>query len=306
MLIPILLTSLTSNTRAMVPPFASITISPFYTSGESTIVVDTKSSKLNFYVFIQNDLYMNRCIVSDSITKAGTYTYKYDNSSTRSKNTVFIRYYTSKPTEAVDSEHFSRDIAKSSYELIEDNQSIESHNDLVVVRGNGTYSTRKIKYSFFGFDGLYVPSYYHKISVADFGITMTNTDVPFFKCEPSLVIKNYNHIFDDVEGANDTVTFPLKTKGFKTGHSFLLKNDLYVNPETLMLSSTQKEGYVKTKYIYLPINDMQNQGKYECYFAFTNFGIDRDMLIHSFELKALRNTFGDCSNSKYCIIRENI
>ena len=306
MIIPILLTSLSTNTRATTPPFASITVSPFYNKGDTTIVVITKSNNLHFSVFIQNDQHMNLCICSDTINRAGTYTYKYDNAYSRNKNTVYVRYYTNDPTASIDTEHFSRDITRAKYELIEDNESITSDNELVVVKSDGTYSTRKVTYSFYGFDGLYVPSFYHKIDLLDYGILVDRNDLYYLSCNPTLVIKNYNNIFEDVKGANETVTFNLKIKRATIGYSFELVDDLYVNQETLKLSSIPKEGYVKTKHIYFPVNEMQNQDKYECYFALNNFGIDKDFLIHHFELKALRNTFGDCSNSKYCIVRKSL
>ena len=306
MMIPILLISLSLKTRATTPPFASITISPFYNSRNTTIVLITRSKNLHFSVFIQNDQHMNLCICSDTITKAGTYRYTYDNSYSRNKNTVYVRYYTDDPTASVDTQHFSRNISRAKYEYIQYNQSITSDNDLVVVKSDGSYSTRKVTYSFFGFDGLYVPSYYHKIDLSDFGFFVDKDDIYYFSCSPSLVIYNYNHIFDDIEGANETVTFKLKTTKATIGYCLGLLDDLYVNKETLRLSSRPKEGYVKTNHIYFPVNDMQNQDKYECYFAISNFGIDKDLLIHNFELKALRNTFGDCSNSKYCIKRTEI
>lgn len=304
MIIPILLTSL-SSVKANVAPFESITISPFYNKGETTIVVNTKSSNLRFLVYIQNDLHMNLCVLSDTITKAGTYIYKYDNSYSRSKNSVYIRYYTDDPTASKDSQSFSRDLVKPKYKYIESGV-ISSDQELIIVNNDGSYSTKKLSYSFSGFDGLYVPSYYHKIDLTDYQIIVDKKYQIYFNCNPSLVIKNYNNIFDDIEGANETVTFNLNLKKQKMGYTFELANDLYVNKETLRLSSTPKDGYVKTRHIYFPINDMQNQDKYECYFALRDFGIDHNLLLHNFELKALRNTFGDCSNSKYCITRKDL
>ncbi len=305
-IIPILFSTLSFNQKAVIPAFNSITISPFYNKGQTTIVVNTRNPKLHFYVFIQNDIYTNICVASGVITKAGTYTYTYDNSYSRKENTVFVRYYTDDPTASKDSEHFSRNLVRGKYEYIEDGKDIVSDNELVVVKNDGSYTTRNIIYSFTGFDGLYIPSYYHKIDLSDFEIGLIRDNVPFFSCSPSLVIRNYNNIFDDIEGANETATFKLKLKKLTLGYTFELLDDLYVDRETLMLSSTPKEGYVKTKHIYFPINDMQNQDKYECYFSFQEFGIDKDLLIHSFELRALRNTFGDCSNSKYCIARQSL
>lgn len=303
MIFPLLLSLFSGlKGRATTPPFTSITISPFYNKGESTIVVETRSNNLRFLVFIQNDVYMNVSVCEDTITKAGTYIYKYDNSYTRNKNMVFIRYYTDTiPT--TDTQHFSRNILRGEYEFIEDNKNLISDSDLVIVKSDGSFSTRKITHSFIGFDGLYIPSFYHKIDLADFQIFLARNDLSFFNCNPSLVIKNYNNIFEDIEGANETATFYLKLKKQISGYTFQLRDDLYVNQETLRLSSTPKEGYVKTKHIYLPVNEMQNQDKYECYFSFQEFGIDKDLVLHNFELRALRNLFGDCQNSKYCIAR---
>ena len=305
MIIPLLLTLFSGlKERATTPAFTSITISPFYNKGESTIVVVTRSNNLHFFVFIQNDVYMNVCVCSDVITKAGTHTYKYDNSYTRNKNTVFVRYYTD-TISTTDSQHFQRNIRRGEYEFIEDNKSLVSDSELVVVKSDGTYSTRTITHSFTGFDGLYIPSFYHKIDLQDFQINLGRNDITFFNCNPSLVIKNYNNMFDDIEGVNETATFYLKLKKQISGYTFDLRDDLYVNQETLRLSSIPRDGYVKTKYIYLPINEMQNQDKYECYLSLQEFGIDKDLVLHNFELRALRNTFGDCHNSKYCITRTN-
>ena len=305
MMIPLLLISLSSKVRATVAPFQSITIAPFYNKGTTKIAVVTKSNNLHFLVFIQNDLYMNRCIVSDTITKAGTYTYDYDNSSSRNKNTVYVRYYTDDPTASKDSQHFERNLAKSELIRLENDGQITSNNNLVIVKNDGSYTTRNLSYTFYGFNGLYVPAYYHKIDLDDFELLYDKLDARYLTCNPSLIINNYNHVFDDVEGANESVTFNLKLKSQKIGYTFELKDDLYVNRETLRLSSTPKEGYVKTRHIYLPVNEMQNQSNYDCNFVMTDFGIDKDMIVHNFKLKALKNTFGDCSNSKYCIIRKS-
>ena len=306
MIVPFILLTLSGKSKAAVSPFKSITISPFYLSGETTILLKTNHSNLHFYVMLQNDLYMNIAIASGTITKPGTYTYKYDNRYTRSQNTVFIRYYTDDPTASKDSQHFSWNIAKANYMYLQNNEAVTTDQSLVTITSGGAYSLKTLKYTFIGFDGLYVPSYFHKIDLSTFRVMVSTEDKPFFSCKPELVIKNYNNVFGDIEGANETVTFPLKVVGEKLGYSLALDTDLYVDKYTLKMSSTQKVGYVKTKYIYLPINDMPNQDKYESYLLLKEFGIDKDMLIHYFELKALRNTFGDCSNSKYCIIRKSL
>ena len=168
-----------------------------------------------------------------------------------------------------------------------------------------TVTTRQLNYSFSGFEGLYVPTYFHKIDLSDFRILITKADHPFFNCTPSLVIKNYNNAFSGIEGAGENVVFPLKLVEKNDGFSFALVNEYQVDTESLrMYSSIDLMLMPKTRHIYLPRNEMQNQDKYQCYFQFNDFGIDNNLVIHQFEIKATQNIFGDCSNSKYCIIRD--
>ena len=303
-LIPCILTTLSGVTRGARKPFVDMTVSPLYASGDSTLVVHSGTVGLSFALYISNDKYSEQCVLIETIKTAGTSEYDFPNTYTRSTNTMFIRYKSSNATSMTETQHFQRNLAKGKYQYITDNQSISSNNQLAVVTSNGSYSFKNMTYGFQGFDGIYVPSFYHKIDLSEFKITVISTYKPFFYCEPSLVIKNYNGIFDGITGASETATFPLSLKEVTGGYTFQFRKATYVDPETLKMYSSSRTGCVKTKHIYFPINEMQNQDQIECYLLLQNFGIDHDTLIHNFTFHALRNTFGDCSNSKYCITRE--
>ena len=304
MIFPFICLSLVSRSKAVTLPFEEIAISPFFTNKETTIVVNTDSSYLRFLVFIQNDKYMNLCIAQDTITSPGVYTYSYDNSYTRSKNKVYVRYSTG--GEYNDTSRIERTLGRSSYHLITDNQSYTSQSSIAILDGNLNWTEKKATYEFDGFEGIYVPAYYHKIDLEDFYFSVEGIYQQFINFSGSLVIKNYNNVFKDVSGANETATFDLKIVNEAPDYTFALKNDMYVDPESLLMSSTQKDGYVKTKHIYLPRNEMQNQDKFEFNLVLNNFGIDKDLVVHHLDVKALKNIFGDCNNSKYCVVRENV
>ena len=305
-LIPCILATFSGFTKAARKPFVNISVSPLYSTGDSTVVVTNAVAGLTFYLYISNDKYAEQCVLSETITTAGTYEYDFPNTYTRSKNTMYIKYKTSTSTNLTESEHFPRDIFKSKYNYLTDNQGFSSRSQVAVVNSNSSYSYRSLSYDFAGFDGIYVPSFYHKINLSDFQINVSDADKPYFWCNPSLVIKNYNGIFDGIDGANDTVTFPLSLKATKTGYTLQFKKATYVNSETLKMYSSSQSGCVKTKHVYFPVNEMQNQDQIECYLSLKEFGIDRDTVIYNFTFHALRNTFGDCSNSKYCITREQV
>ena len=298
----ILLTQVGPN--RVISPFESISISPLYTNKETKIEVRAKSKNLRIMLYIQNDKYSSQCCLDETIASSGRHIFTYRNEYTRLKNKVFIRYATG--SNYVDSPTVDRNTSRGSYRTISNNEGFSSSSTVAILKPNLTWETKQIDYTLHGFDGLYVPKYYHKIDFDDFYIE-TDPDYPsFFDCSPSFVMKNYNHYFDNITNANETVTFNLECEEAVNEFYFKFANDMYVHPETLLMSSTQKEGYVKTNFLYLPINEIQNQEKFECYFMLQNFGIDKDAVLYPFEIRALSNIFGNCNNSRYCILRSDL
>lgn len=283
-------------------PFDTISVSPLYLGKESTFVIETRSAALQVKFYITNSLYTDKEIASKVIMSKGTHIVKYNNDSTVSSgNQLHIAYKVMKGF--ILSPKINMNVATDTNRHLVDNQSFNSNSYVYVLDYSTlTWSSHKVNYGFSNFDGLYIPDYYHKIKLDDFAVSVTSGDTKLFKCNPSLYIKNVNGVFNDVSTA-DMVEFKLKTVDTLIGFTFELQDILYVNKETLILSKTAKEGYVATKHIYLPRNDMQNQDKYKSIFAIYDFGIDRDLLRHDFELRALKNIIGDCQNSEYCIQR---
>lgn len=287
--------------RPGVAAFDTFSVSPLYLGKSSTFVIVTKSLSMPFQILLTNDLYTNKVIVEDTLKGKGTYTYTYNNQYTRSNNTITIKWQISNTW--VTSNPLSLKPISETYRTLVDNQGFYSNGYInILSKGQTAWESHRVYTSFTNFDGLYIPDYYHKIKLNEFRINVNSDDKQFFTCNPSLVISNVDGVFNDI-ATTSNVEFklkPLKTSG---GITFGLANTLYVHKETLMMSATQKEGYVPTNHIYLPRNEMQNQGKFKAYFALQNFGLDKDFVKHNFELHALKNIIGDCQNSEYCIQR---
>lgn len=301
MILPLIMTTLASKGRATSDKlFDYFAFSPLYLDADSTMVMKTTRGKFSFNVYISNDLYTKKIIYQSKTVTAGTFTYTYDNAYTREANTITVDLKVG--TQIVSSKSITMNVSNPKRETIVDNKPITTDSILTTFLPDKSVNTTKITYTFTNFDGLYVPDYYHKVKLDDFAIKLPVLAQPFFNCNPSLVIKNVDGVFNGVSKTNN-VEFPLKLVKTLTGYTFELKDNLYVNKETLLLSSVSKAGYVKTKHIYFPRNDMRNQDKYSAYFVFTDFGIDRDLVKHTFEFRALKNIIGDCHNSEYCIER---
>ena len=286
-------------------PFTSIYFAPLHYSEESDVFVSTSQKTGSIKIFISNDIYDSKEILDISITEPGLHCYKLDNTYTRSTNKIKVKCVF-KTAMWLSSDEIEMNATSPKVTYITNNDLIVPETKFHVLNKDLQWKETQASYSFQNFEGLYVPAFYHKIDLNDFEILMSSYSKYSFTCNPTLIIKNVNGVFDDVSGANSSVGFTLNPKETKNGFSFELADDLYVNKETLLLSSTRKEGYVKTKHIYLPRNEMRVQDRYDAYFVFENFGINHDLLYYRFELMATKNTFGDCRNSEYCIQEEHI
>ena len=305
LILPFISLTLSSRATKVAPsPFTTVSIGPFFNGKNTTIVVRTSSSNCKIELYLINEKYPSPgiCFLSEEMTSSGTYKFIYDNEYTRNTNKVYLKYYIG-PT-GFDSSTFDWNKQKSKYEVVPSNQNLTSDLSVMTIDKFLNRETRKISYNFEGFDSLYVPEYYQRISLTDFMVSASAYDTYFIDCTPSLIIYNYNNVFDGITGAGETATFDLKLVQQNGYYTFALKNIYWVDVDTFKMYSVKRTNCVSTKNLYLPFNDMKNQDKYDCYLYLNDFGVDKDILVHNFKIKALRNIFGDCSNSKYCIVRD--
>ena len=283
-------------------PFDAIYISPLHYDSDSTVIVASNMDNVNFKVLLSNEYQDEREVLNVSNCSKGTHTFKLDNTYTRINNRIKVSYYSNGTWK--NSSEIEMKVSTPKIKYITNNEPYTPLEKYKVLNSRLSWRDRFASYSFNNFDGLYIPSFYHKIDLADFEILPDQISQESFSCNPALVLKNVNGVFDDIDGANSSVEFNLQLVKTEDGYSFELADDLYVDKQTLLLSSSYKEGYVKTKYIYLPRNDMREQSNYDAYFVLEDFGINNDVVFHKFELKATKNIFGDCRNSEYCIQEE--
>ena len=301
MIFPLIYTALFSRAITPTAPFEFIRISPLYMGKVTKIVIETKASKAYFDFFISNDVVTDKQFLSVSTSGAGKHIFAYDNSFTRTSNEIYVKYSTN-TSAFLRSKTVQMNICKSTSGTINDKESITSNSVVTSLIKNASWSTVNLTYNFVNFDDTYTPDYYHKIKLSDYKINIDSTYKDFLDCEPSLIIKNVDGVFNDI-AKTKSVEFPLSLKETSTGVTLQLKDKLYVDKQTLLLSKTKKEGYVETKHIYLPRNEMRNQDKFTGYLVFQNFGIDKSLLRHDFSFNALKNIVGDCQNSQFCIQR---
>ena len=115
LIIPFLIVPLISLNKTSNQLFETIKISPLYLNKPSTIVVRTESTYLKFSVYLNNDRYSDKVIVSDEIKNPGTYVYTYANTYTRLNNEVRVRVSNLLTTK--ESNPIERNISNTNYQL---------------------------------------------------------------------------------------------------------------------------------------------------------------------------------------------
>lgn len=87
-------------------------------------------------------------------------------------------------------------------------------------------------------------------------------------------------------------------------HHLKFKDDMYVDPVTLHMSSTPGPGLIRTEHLYLPVNRFDDFQDLEIMVVLENLGANCLRVRKPITLSFARNYFGDCENSGYCIVSE--
>lgn len=270
----------------------------FSTSGASAI-------SFNLKIYIVNDLYPNGYLISEQSGRLSSKTkiIKYDNSATRSSNSIKIVYTIGSQSEVITS-HTVMTITRETKQ-ISNNQVMTSPVKALTYIGD-VWNEVNVSYTFSDYSECLMPTYYHELDLSSLNFNCSNTNFATNICNDiNLLITNREGVFDGFDHDELNATIPLSLISDSKGNHLAFKEVMYVEPNTLLMSKTQKQGYVETKHLYFPRNEMKYQGDYEFSIIFKNFGINKSSLSSKHKIKALINTLGDCYNSEYCILNND-
>lgn len=289
----------------------SIYCSPLYLSGNESLIELSVigSAKVNNLVEVKiiNDTYpTGKLIFKKNYTTVGIEKIKYNNDYTRpSGNTISITTTSNGVT--TEYKHEVNVVQDKTYSINEEtNNYVADSLYYSWATGSKRWMTGHEKITFYNFEDIYIPDYYHKIDITHFYVRITTSfDTEYLRFGTArFSITNQNGIFNCFQHDKTNAYLPLTFK--KSGSNFKLNFDcdLYVDPITLEMSTTKKEGFVKTKYLYLPKDEQRFQETYDCQIALTKLSQDNLKIVSKFKYKSLLNTFGDCRTSEYCIAKK--
>lgn len=262
------------------------------------------SKKTKFIVYIINDSYPDGVkILEETFTTAITKYYKYNNQYTKlSNNSIKVNVIDIKSNTSQSFSH-NIDVASSDTYRINDQVYTYTSASKIYTYSSGKWVTKHESLVFHNFQDKYVPNYYHKLDLSNFYIERTDTlpsEIPFKRGQ--LLISNLNNTFSSLSKDGSTVILDLNLNKIGTKYYLQLVDNLYVNQRNLDMSFVQKAGYVKTKHLYFPLNNKQNEETYVCTIILEGLGLDSSDFLLTFRYKSLLNIFGDCHNSEYCIV----
>lgn len=258
---------------------------------------------LTVSVFIVNDLYPDGVKIYQETFNASIETsFSYDNRYTRSKNnSVLIKEATSskEKTEMHEVTTYTSSIKRISGSEF----SYESNANLYLYTSKDGWSVTKEKLNFINFDDTYIPDYYHKVDLSDFKISFNNAISEDIIFESGLfIINNYNGAFNKYTNEPE-LQLPLVLVKETTNRYYLrFENLLYVDKYSLELCSAETEDTVKTYQFYFPRDKKQDEEGYNIRIVLNGMGVDYSKFLVDFKYKSIDNIFGDCHNSKYCIV----
>lgn len=306
-----LLSTLVGGFRAIVRPVVNSTlvnqviIEPLALFEKTKIyasVNSTATAPVTLVIMIKNSE-GEHVACSNQFVRTRTGTFTYDNSYTvDGENEITVLAKNKKTQETIGSKVV--DVRKSNLITLNEDKTYKSEARSVIFKNGETIKYENETIHFGGFDDFYMPDYYHKFDPALFTFEVKSSSKVFFDIDTAtFIISNRHGVFNSLLSNQSYAQLDLiLVKDTTTKWHLAFKDKLFVNPRTLEMSSYMKTGYVETKYLFLPINEMRYQEEYECGISITGLGLQKSKIIHYFALNAMLNTMGDCHNSEYCIV----
>lgn len=159
--------------------------------------------------------------------------------------------------------------------------------------------------TFLNYEDLVVEDIYLNFDISRFEFNyIGNKDKDLLEGEFIFAIYDKYNLFKDLPLYKDSQYryIPLKVNNKNNGNSvFTFKNNIYYDPITRNPSLTYKENYIETNKLYFPKDEINKLKQCHCILSFDIDGYTKFNMSSSFDIRFLKNYFGECEDSEYCI-----
>ena len=159
----------------------------------------------------------------------------------------------------------------------------------------------KEKLTFNHYADYFLTDIYYRLPLEqfDFGIESTFKETP--TGTGFMLIRNGKSLFPNLTSIGNNVNLTLKVTKVREIYRISIKNSLYVNPNTLLMSNNPIAGYVATDNFYFPINKMSRMQGLDVTFTLIGVGYNKTNLSWTCTYYPTSSIIGPCNNSEYCI-----
>lgn len=123
-----------------------------------------------------------------------------------------------------------------------------------------------------------------------------------FQCESiEYHIKDYGNVYPNLEKTDNEIVLSMSFEQNNNEISLLLNEELYVNQDTLEMSSIPLADYVPTNELFIPVGCEESFGLNESYIVIKNAGYSLSDITMPFSFYYSKKYIGQCYDSDYCI-----
>lgn len=168
--------------------------------------------------------------------------------------------------------------------------------------------SKEDRVTFLNYEDLVVEDYYLNFDIKRFNYLYTGNENKnilegkFYFC----IYDKYN-LFPDLPLYKDSQYryIELKPNILNGSSNFSFKENIYYDPLTHNPSISYKDGYKETDKLYFPSGKLELLKSIHCLLSFDIEGYTNFNMSSEFDICFLKNYFGDCSESEYCIEMNN-
>lgn len=155
---------------------------------------------------------------------------------------------------------------------------------------------------FDNYNDYFLTDIYYRLPLEQFDIRTTGSfsETPVGTGE--MIIKDGKFYFPNLPTSGKNVRIYLKIVKVGDIYRICLRNSLYINPSTLVMSSTPITGYVVTDNFYFPVNQLSMMQGLDITFNIQNFGNNKTNLSWTSTFYPTSSIIGPCNSSEYCVV----
>lgn len=171
-----------------------------------------------------------------------------------------------------------------------------------VVMTNSIVRYTEENYSFPKVNDYFLTDVYYRLPLEQFTLQTSLSYSEFTYSSAYLYVYGMEEYFPGLYYRNGKASIPLQVNYNNGLLTLSIKDNLYVEPKLLIMSTSTKIGYLTTRNFYLPVNHCKDLLGSSFNIVINSVGYNKTTFSWNTTLLAESPLIGDCQNSGYCVV----